>query len=394
MSTYEREASGAEKYFVAFNELRPPFIIQLALEGIGEPDPESLDDALERTALANPGSSIKLDKNRDPETWVLGPRPTLTLVDAPEFEGRHGNDAPFLMWDLNSYEGPTCELLFVKGKNRNYLIFRALHAVMDGQGTLLWVKDFMRCLRGEEPIGHPGTSTVDQLIREIKAKRRVSVPNDAIHPFGMPNLARPGTFAWKRIVVDRPLDSGVSGRIAVALAAAARTRAEGKVRINLPTDLRHYRPNERTTGNFFNSLFVEIAPGAQAEMVGMKIVQMLYKDEGTKGMGTFAGDYAATLAAHRVKVLWDLTHLHDTGRYAFSATLSHLGALKSAELSSPSFATNGAFFIPLVGDSGCVLAINGFDEHTEACVGLSDRFTEHGELDQLEDLVKTAILGS
>src|SRR5690349_781903 len=108
MSIFEREVGGGEKFFVAYNELRPPFIIQLAIDGVGEPTPESLDEALEKTAAANPGSSLRLDQAREPLMWTQGPRPPLTLVDAPEFDGTHGDDAPFLMWPLDSYEGPTC----------------------------------------------------------------------------------------------------------------------------------------------------------------------------------------------------------------------------------------------------------------------------------------------
>ena len=35
MSTFVRPISASEKYFVALNELRPPFVIQLVLEGDG-----------------------------------------------------------------------------------------------------------------------------------------------------------------------------------------------------------------------------------------------------------------------------------------------------------------------------------------------------------------------
>jgi hypothetical protein len=391
--SYEREVSASEKFFIAYNELRPPFIIQLALELDGDPQPEALFDALERTTSVNPGSSLVLDQTREPPKWILGPPPTLTLVDAPDFEGFGGDEAPFFMWPLHAHEGPTCELLLVHGKSHNYLVFRALHAVMDGQGTLLWVKDFMRSLRGEAPLGHPSTLIADELIRSMKAKKRAPPGGDALHPFGRANLELPGDYRWRRVVVDRPLDADVSGRIAVALADQARTFGEGKVRINLPTDLRHYRPEERITANFFNSLFLEVAPNASAEMIGLKIVQMIYKNEGMKPVGVYANNEVGSLAIHRIRVMRDLAHLHDTGLYPFSATLSHLGHLKSAELSAPNASSRGAYFIPLVGDSGCVVTLNGFDERTEACVGLADRFTEGGGLLRLASLVETAIRG-
>lgn len=392
--SYEREVSAAEKFFIAYNELRPPFIIQLGLELDGEPDPDALYDALEKTTAANPGSSLVLDASKEPIRWVLGAPPPLTVVDAPEYDGTNGDQAAFSMWPLDAINGPTCELLLVRGK-KNHLIFRAIHAVMDGQGTLLWVKDFMRCLRGEAPLGHPSTEIIDTLIRSMKAKKRAPPGGDALHPFGRADLTTRGDYQWRRVVVDRPLDADVSGRLCVALAQQARTFGEGPVRINLPTDLRHYKPDERITGNYFNSLFLEIAPNASPEMIGLKIVQLIYKNEGTRPFGVYGNDEVGSLAVHRIRVMRDLANIHtNDGLYPFSATLSHLGHLKSDELSGPGFTARGAYFIPLVGDSGCVITINGFDGRTEACAGLSDRFTAAGGIDGLAELVRRAINGA
>lgn len=389
--SFEREVGVGEKFLIAFNEQRPPFIIQLAIEIDGEPEPEALDDALERAAAANPGSSLRLDEDRRPETWVLGPRPPLTLFDAPDWDGHSEEDAPFLRWPIDCNTGPTCELVFVRGKNHNYLVFRAAHAVMDGQGTIAWVKDVLRCLRGEAPIGHDSPLIVDTLVRQLKAKKRASHFPDALHPFGLPNNDAPGGYLWRRLRFSRPLDSAITARVAVALAEQARKFGEGNFRLNLPTDLRHYRPEERTTGNMFNSLFVEIPPGATVEAVGLKILGMLYKHEGTKPFGNEQGEDRASLNACRVKVLWDLAHLHDTGRYTISTTLSHLGALRSADFSAPEFQARGVFFVPLISDSGCVVSVNGFDEGLEVCVGLSDRFSGSGQIDILASIVSAAI---
>lgn len=37
MSTFEKPASSADKFFTVVNELRPPFVIQLLVEGDGAP---------------------------------------------------------------------------------------------------------------------------------------------------------------------------------------------------------------------------------------------------------------------------------------------------------------------------------------------------------------------
>jgi hypothetical protein len=392
MSTFKKNLSVPDKFFIAINELRPPFVIQLVLEGDGDPAPELLDEALEKTTRANPGSSLALHEDGDTAYWTLGPEPTLTLFDAPAFEAGSGENAPFLMWPMDAKKGPTCELVAVRGKEKTYLVFRALHAVMDGRGTLAWVKDFMRCLRGEEPVGHPSMLTVDELIRDMDTPRRKVPEADSIHPFGRADLSAKGSFHWRRITAPRPLAGNASGRIAVAIAERARRGGrQGNVRINLPVDLRHYVPHERTTGNLFSGLFLDVLPEATADGLALGTVKALYQQDETKTVGISWTHETGSLAAFRVKVFWDLHHLHDEGLYAFSATLSHLGMLRQAELSAPIFTTTSAFFVPLVGDSGCVVSLNGFDDHTEVAVGLSDRFTREGQLDELAELVRRAL---
>ncbi|MEP6835256.1 MAG: class I SAM-dependent methyltransferase [Gemmatimonas sp.] len=252
----------------------------------------------------------------------------------------------------------------------------------------------MKCMRGEEPVGYASTLTVDQFLKEMAAPRRALPPSDALPVFGAANpRGGLGPFHRRRLTVDRPLNSKMSGRIGVALAHRARTEegGEGAVRLAMPADLRHYRPGERIAGNFFGGLHIEVPPDADADDIALKIVQALYTGESIKRVGLFAGDRVASLAALQVGIYFELAHVDDTGRYRFSATLSNLGLLKSAELSAPGFQVTSAFFVPLEGDSGCTITINGYDQHTEVVLGLSHRFAGEGRLDAFVDLVLDAI---
>ena len=234
---------------------------------------------------------------------------------------------------------------------------------------------------------------MDQLLREMAAPRRLLPPRDALHPFGPANPdGGTGHFHWRRLTQEQPFDAKVSGRIGVALATRARANgAEGAFRLNLPADLRHYRPGERTTANFFSGLHVEIPPGARPNDVSLRIVQALYTGESIKPLGLYGNESVGSLAAMQVQIFYGLARVDSTGLYHASATLSNLGALTSANLSAPDFRATSAFFVPLEGDSGCTITLNGFDQHTEAVVGLSDRFADSGRLDAFVDLVRVAI---
>lgn len=75
MSEFRKEVSGTEKFMIALNEQRPPFVIQLVVECEEAPGPEALHDALEAATAVNPGSCLRLDLASKPLSWVLGPPP-------------------------------------------------------------------------------------------------------------------------------------------------------------------------------------------------------------------------------------------------------------------------------------------------------------------------------
>lgn len=390
--TYQRDVSPAERWFIARDALRPPTVIQLVVEGVGNPNPDNLRDALQHTAIANPGSSLVLSESENGLQWRIGPTPALTVVDAPEFEALDDHNANFLHTPYNARTGPTCGLFLVHGKTNTYLIFRALHAVMDGQGVRRWAQDFMRCLRHETPEGNPSTFTMSELAKELAVPRRAQPLRDALHPFGpaVPPGGK-GRFHWKRLTNLRPLHVKDSARIAIALADHARARESGTFRLAVPADLRHYHPDERTTANFFGSLHIDVPEGADPDNVALRIVHAMYTHEALKPIGLFASDQAASLAVMQVAHYYDLARQDDTGRYAFSATLSNLGVMNGVDYSAPDFSARSAFFVPLEGDLGCAVSVNGFDGHTEVAVGLSNRFASAGNLDVFAQLMRNAL---
>ena len=89
------------------------------------------------------------------------------MVDAPEFTAENNEHAPFLRWALDAYTGPTCELVYVRGKDHNYLIFRAVHAVMDGHPTAVAGEEGIVTLH----VGQPSKACVVSVEIEPTSKR-------------------------------------------------------------------------------------------------------------------------------------------------------------------------------------------------------------------------------
>lgn len=398
-----RRVSPIERLFIANTILNPPFANQLVIEGSGMLDVAQLQRALDTCSAANPGSTLTLGDGSEPLCWQSGRPPRITRILAPDWDGYSDAAAPFLGAPLDPFSGPTCEILLVIGRDtRTFLIFRSLHAVMDGIGTLSWANDCMSALRRETPVGHASAIIdADVAQRLMPGRTRQRPPADALHPLGRPGPADDRTtFHWQRVTIPKRLESHVMGVIAATLNTLARENAgddaavrQARVRFNIPCDLRRHASSEKTTGNMFSPLFVEMTPDARSDSFGLQLVRQLYERQEVIPL-SFLEQAAATGLDQWQAILADLLEQqHQQGRYQFTATLSQLGRIRSASLSCADFAATSAYFVPPLADQVCFVACNGFDLHTEIAIALPSRFCHHDGLRVLSTRVRGAAVG-
>jgi hypothetical protein len=401
---YLRRVSPLERLFIANTILSPPFANQLVIEGGGMLDVPQLQRALDTCSAANPGSTLTLCDVSEPLRWQSGRPPRINRILAPDWDGYSDAAAPFLSAILDPFSGPTCEILLVIGREaRKFLIFRSLHAVMDGIGTLSWANDCMSALRGETPTGHASRIIDTDVAQPLTPGRtRQRPPADALHPLGRPGpLSGNETFHWQRVTIPRRFESRVLGVVAATLNNLARENAGGdgaarqaRVRFNIPCDLRRHVSSEKTTGNMFGPLFVEMTAGAQSDQFGLQLVRQLHERQELIPL-SFLEQVAATGLDQWQAILADLLEQqHQQGRYHFTATLSQLGQIGSASLSCADFVASSAYFVPPLADQVCFVACNGFDRHTEIAIALPSRFCHHDGLPVLSKRVRSAVAGS
>lgn len=402
--TYVRRVSPLERLFIANTILNPPFANQLVIEGSGMLDVAQLQRALDTCSAANPGSTLTLGDGSEPLCWQSGRPPRITRILAPDWDGYSDAAAPFLGATLDPFSGPTCEILLVIGRDtRTFLIFRSLHAVMDGIGTLSWASDCMSALRRETPTGH-GSRIIDADVaqRMMPGRTRQRPPADALHPLGRPGPANGSeTFHWQRVTIPRRFESHLLGVVAATLNNLARENAgddgaarQARVRFNIPCDLRRHVASEKTTGNMFGPVFVEMTAGAHRDQFGLQLVRQLYERQDVTPL-SFLQQVAATGLDQWQAILADLLEQqHQQGRYQFTATLSQLGQIRGGTLSCAEFFATSAYFVPPLADQVCFVACNGFDRHTEIAIALPSRFCHHDGLRMLSERIHGAVTGS
>jgi len=391
MSKFEKPMSNVERMFLVYNGLRPPFANQLVIEGKRSPPKTALKKALKASTKANPGATLSLGNMTDDLVWRAGTPPPLKHIDAPDWSGHDDKNAPFLQQELNAYRGPSCEVLSVKAKDRHYLVFRSLHAVMDGRGTLFWAQDFMRALRGEEPIGHPSVIIPDDLSASITDEKLPLPPPTAKAPFAKLDQERSNShYEWRRLSIDKPLRSSMLTEIAVSLGKLSHKDHEGVVRYIIPQDLRHHCPEERSTGNLIGYLFLDVSPDSTAESLGMSLIRQLYQKSAAASLNSYQAVAQYTQGHLHFHIKHSLAEEHKSG-YVFSAAISNLGLIDKEGFDAPKFDVESGFFIPPFGDWPGFVVLAGFEDRIEATIAMPDMYCVDGQLDAFANAVSEAL---
>jgi len=375
--------STIEKLYLVFNRVRPPFANQVVIEGEGRVDEAALAAALARATAVNPGARLCTRGHLARRAWVPGPPPRLSVVADVRWDGRGDAGAPFLHWPLEP-AGPTCELQAIEAGTRTFLIFRSLHAVMDGVGTLLWAQEVFRALRGEAPLGHESAWTDTRFAAGLTAETMTLPPRDALHPCGRADGPSSGNaFRWRRVTVAEPNEEPVLAALLVALAAAARRHGAGVTRFNVPADLRFFHKDQRSTGNVIGTLFVDVPPGATVAAVAQDLKDRLRAREHARFPARYEQLRWLPLGALEALVRRGFATEHEGGRYQLTSTVSFLGAVDPATVTAPGFEPTTAFWIPPMADQSCFVTASRFRGHLELTLALPRVLCSRGRFDAL-----------
>lgn len=392
MGKFQKPVSNLERVYLVYDNLCPPFANQLVLEGRQKPSKTALNKALKQSTRANPGATLFLGNTREEMIWNSGAPVPLRHVDAPDWSGADDQNSLFLQRTLDPYQGPSCEVLSVNSGDKHYLIFRSLHPVMDGLGTLYWARDFMRCLRGEKPIGHKSTMSPDELSASLTDKVRSLPQANALGPFENRDRTQPlRVDEWRRISVERPLRSSMLTKVAIAVAELAHQGRDGVVRFVIPQDLRHHRPKEKSTGNMIGYLWIEVNAESNAESLGMSLIRQLYDKSAAASLNAYQQVNTLSQGKLHLHLKQSSEMEHESG-YIFSAAISNLGLIKSEDFDADKFKVQSAFFIPPFGDWGGFISLAGFDERVEATVAMPSFYCIDGQLDRIAETVRETLM--
>ncbi|MRH86839.1 peptide synthetase [Nocardia sp. SYP-A9097] len=337
MSTFRRPISPTEFMYFPMRDLAPPFLMQLAVEGVGSVDAEELRRAVAIAAEANPGARLV----REGKYWVdSGVAPAVRVID-------HALQYPALESDpvLTSPIGPTpestLEVLLLTAAPFT-LVFRVFHGVMDGMGMVMWATDVLRVLRGQEPVGAADPIADEELERKVGAPGR---PALMLPRFGSAlGTGRQDPGEPRHLLRHRTIHATGPGAM-VRVAAILADEGGPLSRIMIPVDLRRHDPELRSTANLALPLFLDARPGVDWKQlnadkrIGLQERRELNQMQAARLSNLPPGPGRVLLRS----LNWAGSRL---GRNLASATVSHMGRYDFEELAVPGFTPTSIRVLP------------------------------------------------
>lgn len=263
---YTRKLSPIERAALALNEFCN-YNCDIVIEGHGALSVDTLRAAVEKAARANPGSRVRLRGVLGFSRWVdCGIAPQVQEIRDSSWDGRSERSAGFMEERFDALAGGAiCKLLYVRG-NPARIVFRTLHAAVDGRSLLHWIAEVFRALRGEPLLGSPSTYIEWDIMRKFQDRvNREALDAPSTEP-SLPVIAcgalRPTRlrYVWRTVMFPGNIPNVLS-KFAIFLAQYARRRAQGRVCFTVPVDLRTLREEVLSLGNLTGYLSIPIGPG-------------------------------------------------------------------------------------------------------------------------------------
>jgi len=263
---YFRKLSPIERASLVLNEFCN-YNCDIVVQGYSALSVDTLRRAVAKAAQANPGSRVRLRGFLGFSRWVdSGIAPEVREVHDSAWDGRSESAAAFMEERFDALAGgPICRVLYVHGSPA-HIVFRALHAAVDGRSILHWIAEVFRALRGEPLLGSPCTYIEWDIMRKFQDKinrdaleEPSTEPNLPVIPCSSPREARL-RYIWRAVVFPKIIPN-VLPKFAIFLAEYARRNAQGKVRFTVPVDLRTLREEVLSLGNLTGYLSIPIEPG-------------------------------------------------------------------------------------------------------------------------------------
>jgi hypothetical protein len=374
---------------------RSSMVNQYVVQGIGFFSQIELREAIEIASQANLGIHSKLKGIWAWRYWDSeGEYPNLRILK-DDWDGVSSEGASFDGKPIDCRKGPIAEVCLYEGQFPT-LVFRTHHAVMDGNATLFWIREFFKALRQETLIGSEASLNEWEISKTIKKP----VPEGFTGPFStifpasdVSKVERHehdySDCIWQNVVFEGRAERILPKAIAFINKKTREIHADNKeikVIVRVPSDLRRFLNADSTyqLTNMVAALDLEISAQEIDKTIFKRILKGLKNNVDLSIYSKFVG-----IAKYLPKSVFQqkaqhFLNNHQQGISDITAIVTHVGKVSLDEISTTDFkATNiYALPVPLEGVSlSCV-----FVEHSQGvslCMSAPRVLASHQELKKL-----------
>jgi hypothetical protein len=387
---YSRKVSPIERASLVLNDFCN-YNCDIIVEGYGALSVDTLRRAVQKAAQANPGSRVRLRGVLGFSRWVdSGIAPEVQEVRASAWDGRSERGAAFLEERFDALAGgPICRLVYVRGSPAR-IVFRALHAAVDGRSLLHWIAEVFRALRGEPLLGSPCTYVEWDIMRKFQDKvNRGALDAPSTEP-SLPVIPCSSVrstrlrYTWRTVVIAGNIPNVLS-KFAIFLAQYARRRAQGRVCFTVPVDLRTLREEVLSLGNLTGYLSMPIEPGDGtrdfSRQLSLRVRNHIdcYRPDILKKL-----PWVPLRTIHREIGRSLERSLYEPVPDAMSGGVVSMGNFPLQNLSAPDFTAHDV--IPIPGFAGKLNVVTIFTQrHTVTTFAAPESYNLDGQLDALLD---------
>lgn len=384
---YSRRVSGLERYSLVLHGAYR-YHVDGIVEGIGHVNAEVLQKAVDIAAAGNPAIRVRLRGFLAWCKWVdSGRAPQVHQLSLSDWDGSSESNAPYLNGRLNPRLAVADILLVPCRDGRTRIVFRTLHAAIDGRGCIHWMSDVCRVLRGEAPLGSDSTLSDFDVQEQFADKIPVEPVTPPAQCIPVLQVAPPEErgalrYVWRRVLIDRDVPQLLT-KSAAFLAEWARRREQGDVGFTIPVDYRGFRIHEMGIGNLTGYLRLTVPAGSTSRSLMLQLGQRIkaYADcrqfPGIRTLLWIPVWYMLRQLRPQIdKVLYTVTPALPTGGVV------SMGSLKAEQFHFPGFTAERAYGIP-----GAVGKLNfifvNYPDHVCAIFSSPAAYNHQGQLDEL-----------
>ena len=350
MSFYRTPSPLEFSYIATDTPEKSPLVNQFFVTGEGSIDPQKLQGALNEAAQINPAFRFRLRGFWGWRYWDdEGPSPLVKEVNAPDWDSSSSYQAPCLGDPINPRKDPVCLVCIIHAKNGYHVLFRTHHAVSDGRGTVHFIQDVFRILRGEQPIGSHSKITEWDVAQSNERPARPITEGDCIPLVkGSLDPDRLG-YQWIRFSWQGSTNKFAAKLLSATSSLGREMYGDGKVIVRIPADLRRYiEPDETfTTANCSGAIDLEIEPDLPVNKLQSKIIRAMRNKE---DLSPFLDNHKYARWVPRAMMLQhpkNLRQNHVDQRYRMSGIISYLGEVDNSLFQCEGFKPTSQFGIPI-----------------------------------------------